>query len=156
VTIARGAVFDAAGVYRYHLWRRWSDHGPRVVFVGLNPSTADGSHDDPTIRRCMGFAERWGCAHLDVLNLFAFRATRPRDLRQSADPVGPDNPHYLESITKGADTLVACWGVHGAWQDQGVQLRELLPGPWFCLGLTQAGHPRHPLYLRKGTPLQSY
>ncbi len=152
----RGAHFDDSGAYRYRLWRTWEVQGPLAVFVGLNPSTADGECDDPTIRRCLGFARSWGCGRLAVVNLFAWRATRPADLREARNPVGPLNDEVLAQVAGAADLLVACWGVHGAWQDRGQAVRTALRGPWQCLGLTRDGLPRHPLYLRRETPLQPY
>ncbi len=156
IPVARGATFDPSGAYRYRLWRSWPDGAGTAVFVGLNPSTADGERDDPTIRRCMGFARSWGCARLEVVNLFAWRATKPADLRRAASPIGPDNDAVLASLVGRADLLVACWGVHGAWRDRGAQVRAAVSGPWRCLGRTRDGHPRHPLYLRKDSPLQPY
>ena len=154
--IERGAEFDETGTYRYRLWRRWAETGPRVVFVGLNPSTADAHRDDPTIRRCMGFARSWGCAELDVVNLFAWRATLPKDLRKAPAPIGPENDTVLLRLTRQADLLVASWGVHGAWQSRGERVRSMVERPWQCLGRTLDGHPRHPLYPRRDTPLEPY
>jgi len=154
--VERGAVFDDGGVYRYRLWRQWPGTGPTVVMVGLNPSTADAHRDDPTIRRCMGFARSWGCRRLEVVNLFAWRATRPAALRQAPEPVGPDNDRVLENLAGSADLLVACWGVHGGWQGRGQAVIDGLGGTWQCLGRTRDGHPRHPLYLRADTPLEPY
>lgn len=154
--VERGAELDPTGTWRYRLWRRWGGEGPTAVFVGLNPSTADAHVDDPTIRRCVSFAQGWGCSGLEVVNLFAYRATRPADLRRADDPVGPDNDRVLaEAITRGSP-LIACWGLHGAWRARGAEIRTRLAGPWQCLGKTRDGHPRHPLYLRRDTGLAAY
>ncbi|MEU8272630.1 DUF1643 domain-containing protein [Sphaerisporangium sp. NPDC049002] len=147
----RAAVLSSDGCYRYHLARRWAE-GAAVTFVMLNPSTADHHVDDPTIRRCVGFARAWGYGGLAVVNLFAWRATRPVDLGAAGDPVGPDNDEHLvaaarDAVTAGAP-LVAAWGAHApAWR---VEQVLALPGMrgLTALALTQAGHPRHPLYLR--------
>ncbi len=150
----RSARFDRSGVYRYSLTRRWSGGGGAVAFVMLNPSTADALRDDPTIRRCIGFARAWGFGALEVVNLFAFRATHPSQLRAAADPVGPRNNRILRAALSRADAVVAAWGVHGSWGGRDRAVLRLLsarkdqtwPAPQ-CLGLTKQGHPRHPLYL---------
>src|SRR4028119_2392792 len=93
----RGAIFDPTRTYRYALWRTWDAARPPVAFVLLNPSTADARRDDPTIRRCANFARTWGFGGLEVVNLFAFRATHPTDLKCAADPVGPQNDVHLHA-----------------------------------------------------------
>ncbi len=90
-----GADFDGTGAYRYSLWREWDSRRPIVAFVMLNPSTADAAKDDPTIRRCASFARSWGYGSLEVVNLFAYRASEPKRLRQTPDPIGPANDDYL-------------------------------------------------------------
>lgn len=123
------------------------------MFVGLNPSTADETADDPTVRRCMAFAKRWGYGGIYMLNLFALRSTDPRALRAAPDPVGPGNDsHLVMYADKLAHLVIAAWGVHGPFQDRGLYVRELLratlsPSALLCLGTTKGGHPRHPLYL---------
>ena len=143
------ADFDATGRYRWRLGRIWGE-GPRVVFVMLNPNQADAERDDPSIRRCIGFARAWGHGSLDVVNLFAWRCRDPRDLRGAIDPVGPDNDAWIARVVAGADVVVA-WGNHGALQGRDRAVLDLLRAPW-CLGTTRLGHPRHPLYLPSGTP----
>jgi len=124
----------------------------------LNPSTADARRDDPTIRRCVGFARRWGFAQLRVVNLFALRATDPRTLRTVRDPrsiIGPRNDAVLRREARSADVIVAAWGAHGALHDRATDVLALLPDvAWQCLGTTKAGLPRHPLMLRSGTRLR--
>jgi hypothetical protein len=100
-----GATFDPTGAYRYALWRVWDGNRPPLVFVMLNPSIADAERDDPTIRRCLGFACAWGYGALTVVNLFALRATCPHTLRRAADPVGPDNDEHLRAALAGARAL---------------------------------------------------
>ena len=141
MTLLSGATFSADGRYRYRLWRRWDRSKPVVAFVMLNPSSADGRRDDPTIRRCIGFARAWGFGGIDVVNLFAYRASEPRRLREVDDPVGPDNARYLRRAIRRADLVVLAWGAHAV-------AAGLLSLPRArCLGLTRAGQPRHPLYL---------
>ncbi len=149
----RDAIFDATGAYRYALTRRWRSSGRQVAFVLLNPSTADAERDDPTIRRCIGFARAWGFAAVEVVNLFAFRATEPAGLRRAPRPVGPENDSYLLAAQDRADELVLAWGIHGAWLERDRAVLALLSAQAArpkCLGLTREGHPRHPLYLPKG------
>ena len=149
--VAGGAIFarGAAGAYRYRLWRRWGE-GAAVLFVLLNPSTADADHDDATLRRCVAFARRWGYGGLEVGNLFALCATDPRRLRTVDDPVGRANDRHLRRAALRADLVVAGWGVAGGHLGRDAVVGRLLaraaPGRLSCLGPTAAGHPRHPLY----------
>ena len=148
-----GADFDGTGAYRYSLWREWDARAPAVAFVMLNPSTADAGNDDPTIRRCASFARSWGYGSLEVVNLFAYRASEPGRLRQTPDPIGPANDDYLVDAADRVQTVVVAWGVHGALMDRGLEVFRLLAGrsQLHCLGFTQAGQPRHPLYIRRET-----
>lgn len=145
-TIERGANISACGHYRYTLWRKWAQGGT-AMFVGLNPSTADATLDDPTIRRCIGFARAWGYGSLCMLNLFAYRATQPADMLAQTDPVGPENDDWLLRMTAQADVVVAAWGTHGAFKNRDEHVRSLLGGNLSYLKLTSGGHPGHPLYL---------
>jgi len=148
--IRGGAVFDPSGFYRYKLWRRWSDHDPIVTFVMLNPSTADAITDDPTIRRCMGLARRWGFGTLIVVNLFGMRTTDPRELRNAEQPVGPLNDDHVSAAVGDADRVVAAWGNWGSLRGRAAEVMNLVPAGIAvdCLGLTACGAPRHPLYVR--------
>lgn len=143
------ATFSRCRTWRYSLSRHWDPELKAVAFVGLNPSTADETADDPTIRRCTRFARDWGYGGLVMLNLFAYRATDPRDMKAAADPVGPENDTYLQRCAERAGIVVAAWGAHGDYQGraQDVVDRGLL-GSFTVLGLTKDGHPRHPLYMR--------
>lgn len=151
------AVFSPCGNYRYLLTRktkcplRWVRN---ALFIMLNPSTADATNDDPTIRRCIGFAEREGCTDLTVVNLFAFRATNPKDLLKCSDPVGPLNDHFLaEQIEKHrTGIIVAAWGSHPLAKERAEEVAGSL-GPFVCLGKTKNGSPKHPLYLKGDSPL---
>lgn len=141
-----GVEFSPCYNYRYALWRIWDETLPKVMFIGLNPSTADEKTDDPTIRRCIGFAKDWGYGGIYVLNLFAFRATRPKDLKKSPEPVGEENDTYLRRYTEKTDIIVGAWGIHGKYLNRGSEVRAMFPG-MMCLKLTNAGEPGHPLYL---------
>ncbi|MGA2231917.1 MAG: DUF1643 domain-containing protein [Tepidisphaeraceae bacterium] len=140
------ATFSPCRRYRYVLRRTWDAAGQTVLFIGLNPSTADAKHDDPTIRRCIRFAADWGFGSLIVANLFAYRATKPADLRRAADPIGPRNNFWLAQLQKQADLTIAAWGIHGAHLNRDRHVLGKL-SRLHCLGKTKAGHPRHPLYL---------
>ncbi|HEY2848317.1 MAG TPA: DUF1643 domain-containing protein [Gemmatimonadaceae bacterium] len=138
------------GKYRYNLTRTWDEGLPRVCFVMLNPSTADASQDDPTIRRCIGYAQALGAGSLEVVNLYALRATDPRALAKDAAPIGPDNDKYIELAARSATTVVCAWGAHAHARGRGRQVLALLRrigAQPMCLKQTKAGYPSHPLYL---------
>jgi hypothetical protein len=131
-----------------------------IVFIGLNPSTADEIQDDPTIRRCTGFAKSWGYNGIWMLNLFGLRSTDPRGLKNHQNPVGPDNFTELLTITKARSMgeVVLCWGNHGAYMGQGDRvtqmLKESIPEKLRAFGWTKTGQPKHPLYLPKTAKLE--
>ena len=139
------AVIDESRQYRYSLSRVWEVNGPRLGFVMLNPSTADGFTDDPTIRRCIGFARTWGYGGLKVVNLYAYRATNPNDIWKVEDPVGPDNDLYIRKMVEDCSGIVAAWGA-GAKDRKRIDHVLQLLGDVKCLGKTKAGDPWHPLY----------
>jgi hypothetical protein len=147
--IDQGASFDADRVYRYRLWRAWDDGRPRVAFLMLNPSTADETVLDPTLRRCLGFAQAWGFGSFEIGNLFALRSTDPKKLRLVADPVGPGNDTELLSMAVRADLVVCGWGAHGGLHGRDRSVLKLLEpyAALYALRLTNAGAPGHPLYL---------
>lgn len=150
-----GDDFSPCRTWRYSLWRSWDDRGPMVAFVGLNPSTADETEDDPTVRRCIGFAKKWGFAAMYMLNIFAFRATDPKVMKAAIDPIGPRNDEALDWRTSHCQLTVACWGTHGAFKDRAAQVfyRLNYRGVVKCFGLTKGGQPKHPLYLASATEL---
>lgn len=174
--VEKGASISQCGKYRYSLWREWRGTGTdknwlwlggkdpsgerygmpkNCVFVMLNPSTADGEQDDPTIRRCVGFAKSWGFDRLVVVNLFAFRATDPAALlalKHSDDPVGVENQERIRKVLHNAGLIVCAWGADGCHLGQDETMLgwiaedNLSNAPVCALGLTKHGHPRHPLY----------
>jgi len=150
--MTRSAVFSPERLYRYSLTRRWAD-GPIMNVIGLNPSTADETTDDPTIRRCIALARRNGYGALIMTNLFAFRATSPTEMKQALEPIGIDNDPAIYAATQYASGMVvAAWGTQGAHVNRGRRVLELLRYtadvyPLWCLGVTRDGHPKHPLYL---------
>jgi hypothetical protein len=155
--LTRSAELSDCGRYRYWLRRHWrhGGNGKTVCFLMLNPSTADALADDPTVRRCMAFCRAWGYSVLSVRNLFALRATDPRELLAAPDPVGPDGDAELAAAAT-ADLVVCAWGAKVPFgRDR--QALELLAGrDLHCLGLTAAGHPRHPLYCKSDLTPQPY
>jgi len=145
-----GANFSRCRRYRYTLWRRWDPARPAVMIIGLNPSTADARQDDPTIRRCIGFARDWGYGGLVVTNLFAFRATYPADLKAAADPVGPRNDAWIRRMAGQVEIVVAAWGNDGAWLNRSTRICRMFCDRLHCLRLNAGGEPAHPLYLPAG------
>lgn len=145
----RDAVLSSCGLYRYWLKREWDGRDPQMVFIMLNPSTADALVDDATIRVCVGRAKRMGCGSIRVLNLFAYRATDPKAMMLAADPVGPENDAYIQSVMRSKPAMViAAWGVGGNYMGRARKVSETCVAygvPLHCLGTTKDGHPRHPL-----------
>lgn len=147
--------------YRYTLERRWAadSDGPRTIaWIGLNPSTADESELDPTLRRIMDFSRSWGFDAFVMLNLFAYRATSPEDMKAQAKPTGRHNDAHIRGtlLRPEVQAVVACWGVHGAHRARSVEVAEIMDecAPHcrpYHLGLTNGGQPKHPLYLPKTT-----
>lgn len=153
-----GAIFDSTNAYRYTLWRQWDADLARVAFIMLNPSTADAQNDDATIRRCISFARQWGYGALEVVNLFAFRATHPRSLQQASDPIGAECDRYLSVAIAQADTVIVAWGNWGRLHQRDRAVLPLLQSHSTveCLGLNRSGQPKHPLYLAQTTPRIPY
>ena len=156
--LERDAEFSPDRVYRYAPRRRWDRTRPRCAFVLLNPSTADERRDDPTIRRCIGFAADAGFGQAIVVNLFALRATEPQVLRAARDPIGPENDGAILHAALGASAIVIGWGAWGARFRSRADAVRLLLTPFgrrvFVLGQTRSGEPRHPLYLPARTRLR--
>lgn len=153
-----GAEFSPDERYRYRLMRRWREAGPRALFVMLNPSTATAEKDDPTINRCVGFADALGCGRLDVANVYALRSTEPDLLLVEPEPIGRDNDSRILSAALQADWVICAWGCHVSVEgptgsphggrgdkvatmllDAGIKLHALRE--------TQKGFPSHPLFL---------
>lgn len=153
--VRSSAKLSSCGQYRYALTRSWDASGPIVMFVGLNPSTADARIDDPTVRRCIAFARRWGFGKLLLTNLFALRSTDPSALIRAADPVGPENDDWIAKASQTADMTVVAWGVHGCLLERDREVLAQLGDP-HCLGTTKSGAPRHPLYMPSNAPLRRF
>jgi hypothetical protein len=162
-----GAHISVCGHYRYSLSRVWDDKLPTVQFVLLNPSTADAVHDDPTVRRCVGFAKRWGCGQMAIKNIFSLRATHPADLKGCGDLHG-DRFFLIENVWRlmaqcppvqeAIGFVVLGWGTHGDLAGRGEQVLNYARSvpdhiPIYTFGFTKNGNPRHPLFLPYDTPL---
>lgn len=143
----KGAEFSEGRAYRYKLWRLLDISKPWLAFIMLNPSTADETEDDPTIRRCIGYAKDWGYGMLLVGNLFALRATDPSELREHPNPVGSKNDGYLRSICGEAEKTIVAWGANGDFMGREKEVAEVLSDyDLYALDTTKDGHPVHPLY----------
>lgn len=146
-TLSRSADISRDRVYRYTLWRRWSDGDRYVQFVCLNPSTADEETDDPTVRKCVKFAKTWGYDALCITNLFAYRATNPRVMMAAADPIGFGNDRWLLKVAADASLIVAAWGLDGVHLHRSAAVRRLLRNfDLHYLRITRS-EPWHPLFL---------
>jgi hypothetical protein len=144
------AIYSPCESYRYALTRIWDPEGPKAVFVMLNPSTATEVQNDPTVERCERRARALGFGGFRVVNIFAFRATDPQVMRSQTDPVGPGNDEAIAEAAAWGDRVICAWGSHGTHRARGAQVEALLRAlqrPLFHLGLTQAGAPKHPLYI---------
>lgn len=139
-----GAQFSECGKYRYALWRIWNDSKPLVMFVGLNPSTADEDSDDPTIRRLYGFANSWGYGGFYMMNLFAYVTAYPKEL-QTVEPVG-QNDTWLREIGSKCERVVFAWGKFG-FKEREAELMKMFPLA-YAIALNKDGSPKHPLYIK--------
>lgn len=155
-----GTVLSPDRQYRYVLERVWDSYntdGGALCFVGLNPSTADETIDDATIRVCRNYAESWGYCRMLMVNLFAFRATKPADMRRAADPIGPENNAWLAKASDASVEVICAWGRHGSFKDRDREVLKILCKDRLyrdsvkCLTLTGGGFPHHPLYLSRDT-----
>lgn len=147
----RGAVISECGKYRYQLWRIWDESKPLVLFIMLNPSKADATKDDSTIKRCIGFAKSWNFGGFYVGNLYAFRATKPKDMKQAKYPEGKDNKKHIAEMAKKCRLVVCAWGNNEGNLDI-IDMEDL-----HYLRLSKNGTPWHPLYLPKDSkPIKHY
>ena len=141
------AKFSSCRKYRYALWRNWDDSLPFAMIIGLNPSTADETENDPTITRCINFAKSWGYGGVCVANLFAYRATAPSDMKASNDPIGIENDSWLYKLAKEATIIVAAWGNDGSYLNRSGAILDVLLNLHY-IKMNKSGEPAHPLYLK--------
>ena len=147
------AVYSDCEQYRYTLRRVWGGGAGGVTFVMLNPSTATEVQNDPTVERCERRARAMGYSAFQVVNIFAFRATDPADMRRADDPIGPENDAAILQAATWADRIICAWGTHGAFMGRGVQVTQILRQQGYSLyhlGLAKGGAPKHPLYIGYG------
>ena len=150
------AVLSDDREYRYRLTRTWDASKPTLAFLMVNPSTADETDDDPTIRRCLRYAKDWDYGSLVVGNLFALRATDPSELRDHPAPVGPENDEHIREICEDAEQVVAAWGTNGGLNDRDREVVDLLDVDLYALDTTKHGYPNHPLYQPKDAEPEVY
>ena len=143
----KGAELSPCRRYRYALWRIWDDSKPTVMFIGLNPSTADETVDDPTLIRCIKFAKAWGYGGVYTANLFAYRATQPKDLLKRKRVVGKDNDYWLQQLAHKTELIIAAWGNDGQYQNRSEKVKQQIQ-PLHYLKMNKSGEPAHPLYLK--------
>lgn len=143
----KNAILSKDREYRYVLSRIWDETKPMVMIIGLNPSTADETEDDPTIGRCISFSKSWGYGGVYMLNLFAFRATQPSDMFEALTPIGSENDNFIEMYAKKVDKIICAWGNDGVYKDRSHYIQKKITN-LFYLKMNQTGEPSHPLYLK--------
>ena len=153
--VNKNATFSDCRKYRYALSRTWNGKKKTILFIGLNPSTANEKIDDPTIRRCINYAQNWGYGSLLMVNLFAYRATLPSELKNVKNPIGNDNDLHIIELSKKADIAVAAWGNEGTLLNRDKEVKKILPN-LMCLKINKSGQPAHPLYQKKDLKLIKY
>lgn len=147
-----GAELSPDRVYRYRLWRIWSDKSKTLAFIMLNPSTAAEARNDPTIERCVRRARLLGFGVVEVVNLFALRSTQPDALYKHPDPIGPDNDRQIVAVARRSALVICAWGVHGMLNGRGAHVRRMLRDHDLhhhiaALRMLRCGEPGHPLYV---------
>lgn len=155
----RDALISECGKYRYSLRRLWDDRKPGLLFVMLNPSTADAEVDDATIRSCIRLSKDMRFGWFEVVNLYAFRATDPKNLLNTIEPIGPGNEDAIKEASFRCQSVVCAWGAHPFARHRERAVLEMLRfrhAPIYCFGKTKSGAPKHPLYIKSGTPLQVF
>ncbi len=140
------AILSKDRKYRYLLSRIWDSSKPMVMIIGLNPSTADETENDPTITRCINFATSWGYGGFYMLNLFGFRATKPSDMFNAKEPIGDENDKYIDKYAKICDKVVCAWGNDGNYKNRSKDVLSKIDNTYY-LKLNKSGEPAHPLYL---------
>lgn len=157
----RDAVVE--GEYRYSLVREWNVDNPKsVVFIMLNPSTADDEKEDQTTKVCIEFAKRWGFGSMQIVNLFAYRATEPnilKELNNYNKMVGERNNEFIQSALEEADKIVVAWGEHGIIKNRyrDTELKDILAKyPLYCFRVIANNQPKHPLGVSYDTQLIEY
>lgn len=153
------AVISECGRYRYLLRRTWDYSGPRALLIMLNPSTADARQDDATIRSCVRLLAGLEYGSMEVVNVFAYRATNPDELAKQPDPIGPQNLECIEAAIGRCAVAICAWGAYPPARQHAAELLNVIRSRWpavYCFGRTKGGAPKHPLYIKSGTPLKVF
>ncbi|MGL5953282.1 MAG: DUF1643 domain-containing protein [Providencia rustigianii] len=150
------ATISECNKYRYDLFRIWDETKPYLMFIGLNPSTADHELDDPTIKRCIGFAEKLDFGGVCMCNLYALRATNPSAMMSSESPIGSDNDMYVKKHALSAGMVIAAWGNHGCYLNRDKEILDILNVDVFALDINKSGQPKHPLYIHSDNEPKIY
>jgi hypothetical protein len=141
------ARFSTDRIHRYYLERCWDFKKPSLMVIGLNPSTADERKNDPTVTRCISYAKKWKFGRIYMMNIFAFRATDPIDMKNSSDPIGNKNDMWLLKVARRSNLILCAWGNHGLYKDRSTRVFSLLKKyKLYCLEINKTGMPKHPLY----------
>lgn len=157
LAITSSARFNSTRTHRYSLWRIWNENIKPLVVIGLNPSTADEYENDPTVSKCIVWAREWGFGGLIMLNIFAYRATDPKEMKRHPEPVGEDNNKHILKHCERAGLILCAWGNDGAFRDRAKEVLALLESfDLYCMGTNQDGSPKHPLYLKYKTKRELY
>ena len=144
------AVYSKCENYRYTLTRVWDENKKKVLFIMLNPSTADETKNDPTVERCERRAKKLNFGSFRICNIFAWRETSPLQLMKTDEPVGKDNDFHISKSVLWSDVIICAWGTHGTYFNREAEVKNLLSNngaKLYHLGLTKNGHPKHPLYI---------
>ena len=142
-----GAHFSECRKYRYVLWRTWDKSKPKVMFLGLNPSTADEVKNDPTVSRCINYSKSWDFGGMFMMNIFSYRTTYPSELKKEKNPIGHKNDYWISKIYKNSELCIGAWGNDGFFLKRSNDICSLIP-ELFCLKINKCGEPAHPLYLK--------
>ncbi len=157
--VENDAVISECGRYRYLLRRTWDQTKPRALLVMLNPSTADAKLDDATIRSCVRLLSGHGYGSMEVVNIYAFRATDPAELAKQEDPFGPSNEYAVQAAIHRCDVVICAWGAYPPARQHAASILNAVRAhrpATYCFGRTKAGAPKHPLYIKSGTPLEVF
>jgi hypothetical protein len=152
------AIFSEDYKYRYLLERDWSK-GSSILFILLNPSTADADKLDPTLKRAYNIAKKYGYGKLVVVNIFAVRGSDPSVIKDIVDPIGELNNYYIKKYSKKADRIIIGWGNHGIYKNRSLEILKILKIYYdkiYVLGINKSGEPKHPLYTKKNIKLKKY
>lgn len=148
VELEKYAYISDDQLYRYTLWRRWGQSSKYACFIGLNPSVADAYIDDPTLKRCIDFSKSFGYDAVCLINLFAYRATNPQDMKKVSEPIGIENDKVIKLVTSYSEINIAAWGTLGIFKNRNLEVQDMIDNLHY-LKLTKDKHPSHPLYLKK-------